>query len=198
MANSTTFAACAHGLLATPSTAALACVEFGAILQGLALNRPPCLGKNVVMGEIQIERLSVSDLERARTLFTLMADVFEMESKVLSREYLTQLLMRGDFWALAASIGGRTVGGLTAHTLPLTHAELSEVFIYDIAVMPEYQRRGVGRRLVTTLRADAAAAGIGVVFVPADNEDTHALDFYHALGGSPAPVTIFTFSGAAP
>ena len=149
------------------------------------------------MGAIRIERLSVSDLERARTLFTLIADVFEMESKVLSCDYLTQLLMRGDFWALAASIDGRTVGGLTAHTLPLTHAEVSEIFIYDIAVMPDYQRRGIGRQLVATLRAHAAAARISLVFVPADNEDTHALDFYQALGGSPAPVTIFTFSEAA-
>ena len=30
-------------------------------------------------------------------------------------------------------------------------------------------------------------------FVPADVEDEHALDFYRALGGAPADVTIFTF-----
>jgi hypothetical protein len=28
------------------------------------------------------------------------------------------------------------VGGLTAHTLPLTRAEASEIFIYGIAVVP--------------------------------------------------------------
>ena len=47
---------------------------------------------------------------------------------------------------------------------------------------------------MTTLRSLAAAAGVSVVFVSADNEDTHALDFYRAVGGTPAPVTIFTFS----
>jgi aminoglycoside 3-N-acetyltransferase I len=31
------------------------------------------------------------------------------------------------------------------------------------------------------------------VFVPADNDDQHALDFYRALGGSPSSVTFFTF-----
>lgn len=50
------------------------------------------------------------------------------------------------------------------------------------------------RALVAALRAQAAQQGIGVVFVPADNDDTHALDFYHALGGTAAPVTIFTFT----
>jgi hypothetical protein len=43
-------------------------------------------------------------------------------------------------------------------------------------------------------RARATSAGITVLFVPADMEDEHALEFYSALGGAPAPVTIFTFS----
>jgi aminoglycoside 3-N-acetyltransferase I len=149
------------------------------------------------MPEIRIERLKVDDVEFARTLFALMAGVFQMEAERLSDSYLTGMLARDDFWALAASVDGQTVGGLTAHTLPLTHAEMSEVLIYDIAVMPAYRRKGIGRQLVAALRAKAVVAGINVVFVPADNEDTHALDFYTALGGVPAPVTIFTFSDAA-
>ncbi len=123
-----------------------------------------------------------------------MAGVFETDAEPLSDAYVARMLAREDVWVLAASVNGQAVGGLTAFTLPLTRAEVSEVFIYDIAVMPAYQRQGVGRQLVTTLRAHAAAAGIGVVFVPADNEDTHALDFYRALGGAPTAVTIFTFS----
>ena len=145
------------------------------------------------MLELRVERLTVDDVELARALFATMARVFGMDAEVLSDGYLARLLDRGDFWALAASVDGQLVGGLTAHTLPLTRAEVSEVFIYDIAVMPDWQRRGIGRQLMSTLRSQAAAAGITVVFVPADDEDTHALDFYRALGGVPAPVTIFTF-----
>jgi aminoglycoside 3-N-acetyltransferase I len=55
---------------------------------------------------------------------------------------------------------------------------------------------GIGRRLVEALR-DAANAIEADVFVPADDEDLHALDFYRALGGEPAPVTIFTFPAAS-
>ena len=145
------------------------------------------------MREIRVERLTVADVELARALFATMARVFAMDAEVLSDRYLTRLLDRDDFWALAASVDGQLVGGLTAHTLPLTRAEVSEVFIYDIAVVADWQRHGVGRQLMSTLRSQAANAGITVVFVPADNEDTHALDFYQALGGVPAPVTIFTF-----
>jgi aminoglycoside 3-N-acetyltransferase I len=142
-----------------------------------------------------IERLTIRDIERARALFLMMAEVFETDARPLSDEYLARLLGRGEFWALAASVDGRTVGGLTAHALPMTRIAESEVLIYDIAVLPRYQRQGIGRQLMTAMRAEASAAGMKVVWVPADNEDTHALDFYRALGGEPAAVTIFTFGG---
>lgn len=146
------------------------------------------------MSEVQTKRLTVEDRELARTMLAVMAEVFEEPGKALRDAYLDRILGRADFWAIAAFIGNAVVGGLTAHTLPMTRAECSEVFIYDIAVRKDQQRKGVGRCLVTALLDGAAAVGIHDVFVPADNEDLHALDFYRALGGVAAPVTIFTFS----
>lgn len=116
-----------------------------------------------------------------------------MDTEPLGDAYLTRLMVRDDFWAMAAFQDGRLVGGLTAHTLPLTRAETQELFLYDIAVRPECQRQGIGRQLVAALRAQAAAADIQVMFVAADEEDTEALDFYRAMGGAASPVTIFTF-----
>jgi aminoglycoside 3-N-acetyltransferase I len=75
---------------------------------------------------IRIDRLTVANIELARALFAPMARVFAVDAEVLSDAYLTRLLDRDDFWALAASVDGQLVGGLTAHTLPLTRAEVSE------------------------------------------------------------------------
>ena len=150
------------------------------------------------MSEIHAKRLGAGERDAARRLFALMAGVFGEECEPLSDAYLDRLLGRDDFWAVAAFAGDELVGGLTAHTLPMTRAEGSEIFIYDVAVQAAHQRRGVGRRLMAALRDAAADAGIAELFVPADDEDVHALDFYRALGGVPSPVTIFTFSGRAP
>ena len=124
-----------------------------------------------------------------------MAEVFGAAPAALSDAYLDQLLARSDFWVLAALSDGTVVGGLTAHTLPMTGFEGAEVFLYDIAVDPNSQRCGFGRRLVETLRREASSAQLNTVFVVADDEDTHALDFYKALGGAASKVTLFDFDG---
>ncbi len=138
-------------------------------------------------------RLRPADRELARKLFALLADVFGEERTPLGDAYLDRLLAREDFWAIAAFSGEEIVGGLTAHTLPLTTAEQAEVVIYDLAVRADVRRRGVGRALIEALRAGARAQGIERVFVAADDEDVHALEFYRALGGVASPVTMFVF-----
>ncbi len=146
---------------------------------------------------MRVKRLKTGDREQARAMFTLMVQVFEEGTGELSDGYIDGLLAREDFWAIAAFAGDDIVGGITAHTLPMTRTQSYEIFIYDLAVRSDHQRKGIGRQLVEELRAQAAAMGIRDMFVPADNEDAHALDFYRALGGEAAPVTIFTFSDPA-
>lgn len=145
------------------------------------------------MTHMEIRRLTWHDVPLAQTTLHLMQDVFGEASELLSEVYVSTLLGRADFWLLGAFVDGQPVGGLTAHVLPMTRSESRELFIYDLAVHPAYQRRGIGRALIEALRAQGTAEDIGVAFVPADNEDDHALAFYKALGGEAAPVTIFTF-----
>lgn len=146
--------------------------------------------------EIRVQRLGPEDRELARATFVLMAAVFGEKHTPLSDTYLDQLLQRPEFWAFAATDAGAVIGGMTAHALMMTAFEGSEVFLYDIAVSPTYQRRGVGRELIGALRRDATSLGVSTIFVPADDEDTGAIEFYSALGGRPRRVTFFEFSSA--
>jgi aminoglycoside 3-N-acetyltransferase I len=145
------------------------------------------------MTTTHIRRLSAGDGELARSLFTVMAGVFGECASPVSLAYAAALVAREDALVVAALSDGQPIAGLTAFVLPLTRSELAELFIYDIAVLPAHQRRGIGRRLVETARELAGAAGVATAWVPADNEDVHALEFYRAIGGAPTPVTVFTF-----
>jgi aminoglycoside 3-N-acetyltransferase I len=143
---------------------------------------------------IVIERLGSSDRSEARRLFSMLAEAFDEKRDLLSDAYLYQLLCREDFWALAAFVGDDIVGGVTAHTLPMTRQESSEMFVFDIAVRSDHRRKGIGRRLLESLSKRASESGIRELFLAADNADEHALEFYRRLGGVSTPATMFVFS----
>src|SRR5262249_4174315 len=169
--------------------------------RGYVTNRPASTSTTVVTDASpseQVRRLRRGDRDLARRLFAVMADVFAEPCERLSDKYLDDLLARETFWAIAALAGDDGVGGLTAHSLPMTPTESGGGVIYDVALPSGFQRSGVGRRLVTVLCDAAKDEGLGIVFVPVDSADEPAVDFYRALGGVPAPVTIFTFLPGQP
>jgi aminoglycoside 3-N-acetyltransferase I len=137
------------------------------------------------MADVEVKRLTLDDRELARTLFATMADIFEEDRSDLSDGYIDKLLGNDDFWAIAAMSDGSVIGGLTAHTLPMTTYETSELFVYDIAVH--------GRQLLNELRKLGSDVGAREVCVPADMEDLPALDFYRALKGVETSVAFFSY-----
>ena len=142
-------------------------------------------------GIVHVDRLGIGDVSQARETFALMASVFDETNEPLSDDYLSALLVRSEFWALAAMVGHVVVGGLTAHTLAMTNSQRSEVFLFDLAVDEHHQRKGVGRCLIQELVKQTRAIGIESVFLLADNVDTHALDFYRSIGATSSAVTMF-------
>ena len=145
---------------------------------------------------LKTRRLGAEDMIEAKSLFTLLSEVFDEPRRILSNAYLEALLRDADFWAVAAFDGDEVIGGATAYVLAMTRSESREMFIYDVAVRPTYQRRGVGSRVMADLAGWAALSGIDETFVLADNGDVNALAFYRALGGRPSAVTSFGFPRA--
>jgi len=98
-----------------------------------------------------------------------------------------------NFIVLAAFAENEVVGGLTAYELPMYYSDSSEIFLYDLAIKPEYQRRGIGKGLMQRLTAHCIQQGIKEFFVMAHAEDEHAIEFYHATGGESENVVNFLF-----
>jgi aminoglycoside 3-N-acetyltransferase I len=148
---------------------------------------------------VVVRRRVCGDESVAEEMFRVMATVFAeddgpSDGEPLEPDDVAALLRREDFWAVVAIEDGGIVGGLTAHALPMTRSRSKELFIYDLAVTTSRQRLGIGRALVAELLSLGRKCGIDSAFVPADNQDAHALEFYRAVGGVASPVTIFTFA----
>ena len=144
--------------------------------------------------ECQIKRLGSHDVIIFQKLIRLFREVFEMEKPGEAEEsYLLALLQKPDFIALCAIVENEIAGGLTAYELPLYYSGGSEIFIYDIAIKPAFQRKGFGRKLLVNLEEYCRQSGIKIMFVAANEEDEHAVDFYHSTGGKAEKVIHFNY-----
>jgi aminoglycoside 3-N-acetyltransferase I len=143
---------------------------------------------------IQVQRLGRNHEEALRELTLLFQEVFESDTApTASLSYLSQLLRSELLVVYNVYYDHQLVGGLTAYVLHHYRDEALELFIYDLAVRPEFQRRGLGKRLMRALQSYAKKNGFQEIFVAADVEDQHALDFYRAAGGRESDVKHFTF-----
>ena len=144
--------------------------------------------------KIEYKKLEIGDLDRLTELIKVYEKVFEMEDFILpDAEYLQSLLEKETVIFYVAMIDNEVVGGLTAHVLPSTYFPSSEVYIYDLAVETEFQRKGIGRQLINSLKEYCANLRLKEVFVQADLEDQHAIDFYQATGGIAESVVHFSY-----
>jgi aminoglycoside 3-N-acetyltransferase I len=142
---------------------------------------------------VVVRRLCAADVTVARQTFAVMVEAFEEDPSLLSDAYLERLLTRPDFWVISASIDNEVIGGLTVHTLLMTRNESEEVFVYDLAILERFRRLGAGRMLIDSLRHAVKEVGVRVVFVPVDEDDNEALEFYRSLQGTESPVRFFVW-----
>ena len=144
---------------------------------------------------IEVQKLQSEDLQELVELIRLYENVFEMDDFVLpSEQYLQSLLDRQGTTFLVAKKNESIVGGLTAHDLPSTYFEANEVYIYDLAVAKEHQRKGIGKKLLVELSSICKLKGESEIFVQADADDEHALEFYRSAGGIAEEVVHFSYS----
>lgn len=140
------------------------------------------------------KKLNGQDLGHLIDLLKIYEDVFEMRDfKSPDSNYLVSLLSDNKIIFYVAIVDDKVVGGLTAYILPSVYFPSSEVYIYDLAVISEYRRRGIGKELLAALKDYCIIMQVKEIFVQADLEDQHAIDFYNATGGKPERVVHFTY-----
>jgi aminoglycoside 3-N-acetyltransferase I len=144
--------------------------------------------------EPTIRRLHKSDGAIFQQQIQLFREVFgETGPGAAPVTYLETLLENPAFIAFAILQEQEVWGGATAYILPLYQQANTEVFLYDIAIHPDYQRQGLGAKLLSSLIAWCRQEGLGEVFVAAHEKDAAALDFYRATGGQEEKVRHFTY-----
>jgi len=148
------------------------------------------------LSSFQVKRLTKEHLADFQALIHLFNEVFEEETKIGSGPHLLNLLSSRNFIVLAALINNEVVGGLTAYELPMVYSDASEIFLYDLAVKAEHQRKGIGKGLLQALKDHCTKNEIKEFFVMAHEEDQHAVEFYRSTGGKGEKVINFLYEAS--
>jgi aminoglycoside 3-N-acetyltransferase I len=135
------------------------------------------------MLELELQLLQPKNTTALDELITVFAAVFEMEPFVRpSKSHLSKLLNKEHFFAVTATIAGKVIGGLTFYVLDQYYSERPLAYMYDLAVLTEFQRKGVGSKLIAFTNHYCKERGFEEVFVQAEQVDDYAIDFYRATG----------------
>ena len=146
---------------------------------------------------LQVRKLTQEDVSAFHSLVHLFNMVFEEDENAIGTEKnLLKLLGNSYFVAMAGFYENEIAGGLTAYELPMYYSDHSEIFLYDLAVRAEYQRMGIGKRLIHALKEYCVKNGINEFFVLAHEEDEHAVEFYRSTGGKSEKVVNFLYAAA--
>jgi aminoglycoside 3-N-acetyltransferase I len=143
---------------------------------------------------IEIQKLNAYQVDEFIELLDVFEVVFEMKNfESPSIKHLEELLAKEDFFVFVAVSEGTIVGGLTAYSLMQYYSESPLVYIYDVAIMKKYQRKGIGKKLMLGINDYCKEMDVEEIFVQAVEADEHALDFYRSTGAQSQKVVHFYY-----
>lgn len=145
---------------------------------------------------MEIKKLLSQDVNDFSKLIEVFENVFEWGNfKFPSHAHLKKLLNNSNFFVFVAKDRDQLIGGLTAHVLDRYDNEKPSAYVYDLAILTDYQRKGIGKKLMSTLNEYCEKNGFNEVFVQAEMDDFQAVNFYRTTPISEElQATHFTYS----
>lgn len=98
-------------------------------------------------------------------------------------DHAEQFLANSSNYLIIAESGDTLAGFLSAHKLARFKDTRQKMFIYEVDVAPQWQRQGVGRRLIESILEIARGEGVDTAFVFTDQRNGAARALYAATGG---------------
>jgi aminoglycoside 3-N-acetyltransferase I len=143
-----------------------------------------------------IKKLLPGDITLAKQLFWFFqVDDGVAEPLIPSDKYLKDLLLKDDFHVIAALQNDNLIGGLTAYELEMYKEEIKEMFLYEIAVEPDYRKIGVAKALIEFLKKICRDKGIKEMYVGTSTDNNAAMKLYQSGGGvADANIAWFVYS----
>lgn len=106
-----------------------------------------------------------------------------------STDYVSRLLSRHQNVFLVAIEEEKPVGYIVACLFDRIDRDQKMMFLYEIGVVDSHRRRGVGKQLITKLKAICRQADVMKMWVPTSRSNVAATRLYESTGGVPLSVS---------
>ncbi len=132
---------------------------------------------------MEISQLQEQEIADFQSLIQIFKEVFEHKDQLPGNEHLQKLLTDPDFIVFVVRSEGKVVGGLTIYVLHQYYSVKPLAYTYDVGIAPEFQRQGLGKKLISAVADFCSENGFEQAFVEAESDDFEAISFIeqHAL-----------------
>lgn len=131
--------------------------------------------------QVNIRILDPAQTDDFIKLIRVFEKVFEMKNfKIPDKSHLAKTLNKPGFKAVVAEENETIVGGATIFILDQYYSERPLAYIFDLAIETEFQRQGIGRKIIGFIKEHCRSNGYEEAFVQANEEDDYAVDFYRS------------------
>lgn len=146
------------------------------------------------MTNIEIKKLDSSDVHLAEELILMFGFSEGSRHQIYSStEYVRKMLAKDDFHVIVALENDKLVGGLTAYEMMMFKRETTEMFLYEIEVAEDFQRKGIGKALIEFLKKICEEKGIVEIFVGTEDDNFAARKLYSSTGGEADEETVWFY-----
>lgn len=111
-----------------------------------------------------------------------VAALFKSTASPLSRA--SQFLANGGNYLIVAEVASELTGFVIAYRLDRLDRDAGQLFVYEVGVLPQFRRRGIGTQLMREIRHLVAAEGLTEAFALTDQANVAAQRLYGGTGAT--------------
>ena len=112
----------------------------------------------------------------------LMKEVLKDDNMIFNLEYLNNFINSQNAYGFIAKEENKIVGFAYAYTLLRPDGKMM-FYLHSIGILPNYQNKGYGSKLLHFIKEYSKKIGCSEMFVITDKDNTRACNVYEKLGG---------------
>lgn len=113
---------------------------------------------------------------------SLMQEVLYDDNMIFNLEYLNNFINNQNAYGFIAKEENKILGFAYAYTLLRPDGKMM-FYLHSIGILPNYQNKGYGSKLLHFIKEYSKKIGCSEMFVITDKDNTRACNVYEKLGG---------------